>query len=139
MVQPCRCFSKLIGPKDTSSTDKKLFRETWIHLLPSRRSTQTQSSWESTSPTSPPALPLLVLGSLAVIRLQIQQEAKPAAGSSIIPCQTSVYTWAMKVSLRFILSLLGYMKIGCCGSGKCPFRHIPGLALCTKPSGVHHH
>lgn len=33
MVQPCRCFSKLIGPEDTSSIDMRLFRETRIHLL----------------------------------------------------------------------------------------------------------
>lgn len=136
MVQPCRCFSKLIGPEDTSSTDKKLFRETQLHLLLSRRSTQTQSSRESTSPTSPPALPLFGLGSLVVIRLQIQQEAKPAAGSSTVPCQTSVYTWAIKVSQRFICPLLGYMKIDCCGSHKCLFRHFPGLALCTKPGSL---
>lgn len=34
------------------------------------------------------------------------------------------------------LSLPGYMKVHCCGSDKCPFRHIPGPAFCTKPSGI---
>lgn len=49
-----------------------------------------------------PALLLFGLGSLVVIRLQIQQEAEPAAGGSIIPCQTSVYAWAIYVSQRFV-------------------------------------
>lgn len=49
-----------------------------------------------------PVLLLFGLGSLAVIRLQIQQKAEPAAGGNIIPCQTSVCAWAINVSQRFV-------------------------------------
>ena len=77
MLQPCRCFSKLIGLEDTSSTGMKLFRESQICLLLYREiNTNTALVGEHLTHATFCTVPHFGLGSYVVIRIQIQQLKK---------------------------------------------------------------